>query len=104
MLNDRSQRKRAARRTLPPFLAFLGVMLLALAAPAVARPAHLPSSVGGLSTAQTIAVLCLAALCALTLVLVAVFTGRQERPSAGAEIRHARPGRSTSLDRHRQAA
>lgn len=89
MLHDRSQTKRTARRTLPPFLAFLGVMLLALAAPAVARPSHLPTSAGALPTAQTIAVLCVAALFALALVLVAVFTGRQERPRVGAEIRRA---------------
>jgi len=85
-------------------LALVGVVLLAAASPAVARPAHFSPPAGdGLSAAGMIAVLCIAALAAVALVLVAVITGRRE--SSGSRVRPAaRPQRTApAAGRHRIA-
>ena len=99
-----SRRTRKARRTVGGLLALVGIVVLAVAAPAVARPAHLtPPAGAGLSSAAMIALLGIAALAAVALVLVAVFIGERE-PVDQAELAHVRHGRATSADRHRLAA
>ena len=105
-MRGRSHRTRRERWTVAAMLALSGVILLATAAPAVARPAHFsPPAGGGLSAAGMIAVLCIAALAAVALVLVAVVTGRRE--SSRSRVRAAaRPKRTApaAADRHRIAA
>jgi len=87
-------------------LALAGVVLLAAAAPAVARPARFSPPAGdGLSAAGMIAVLCIATLVAVALVLVAVVTGRRE--SSRSRVRAAATPQRTvpaTKDRHRIAA
>jgi hypothetical protein len=105
-MRGRSHSRRRQRWTLATILALVGVVLLAAAAPAIARPAHFSPPAGdGLSAAGMIAVLCVAVLAAVVLVLVAVITGLRENP--GARVRTAATPQRTApatTDRHRIAA
>ena len=105
-MRGRSHRTRRERWSIATILALVGVVLLAAAAPAVARPAHFSPPAGdGLSAAGMIAVLCIAVLAAVVLVLVAVITGLREKPRARARTA-VTPQRTApaAAGRHRVAA
>ncbi len=105
-MRGRSHRTRRERWTIATILALVGVVLLAAAAPAVARPAHFSPPAGdGLSAAGMIAVLCIAVLAASRSSGRRDHAGRRESPEA--RVRPAATPQRTApaaTDRHRVAA
>ena len=80
-MEARSRRKSRRTRWTPAILlAAVALTMLVVASPAVARPAHVAHAHGAaLSTAGMIAILVIAAGCAVALVLLAFLSGRPER-------------------------
>jgi protein-S-isoprenylcysteine O-methyltransferase Ste14 len=102
---DAHSRRRPRRTRWTPAILFAAVALtvLAVAGPAVARPAHMAHAHGAtLSVAATVAILAIAACIALALLLLAFFTGRRDTEDRVTQI--GTPQRVRHHDRERAAA